>query len=136
MCVKRYVKLLYAAVEVLFYSVRLTHHSRQDKPGLMNQNKETSVRAFRRTEAGTAALEDKNSGLRVEYRRILEQIGERDGLRPLLSSYSKEQIIEWLGQLITLRMIESGLETGNQDHLRFTGRFKVSELAAAFNERS
>jgi hypothetical protein len=33
-------------------------------------------------------------------------------------------------------MIESGVETGNQDHLRFTGRFKVSELAAAFNERS
>ena len=94
------------------------------------------MRAFRRTEAGTAALEDKNSGLPVEYRRILAQIGKRGGLRPLLSSYSKEQIVEWLGQLITLRMIESGLETGNQDHLRFTGRFKVSELAAAFNERS
>jgi hypothetical protein len=102
----------------------------------MNQHKETSVRAFRRTEAGTAALEDKNSGLPVEYRRILEQIGTPNGLRPLLSSHSKEQIVEWLGQLITLRMIESGLETGNQDHLRFTGRFKVSELAAAFNERS
>jgi hypothetical protein len=102
----------------------------------MKQHKETSVRAFRRTEAGTAALEDKNSGLSVEYRRILEQIGERDGLRPLLRFYSKEQIVEWLGQLITLRMIESELETGNQDHLRFTGRFKVSELAAAFNERS
>jgi hypothetical protein len=102
----------------------------------MNQHKETSVRAFRRTEAGTAALADKNSGLPVEYRRILEQIGRPNALRPLLSSYSKEQIVEWLGQLITLRMIESGLETGNQDHLRFTGRFKVSELAAAFNERS
>ncbi len=94
------------------------------------------MRAFRRTEAGTAALEDKNSGLSDEYRRILEQIGERDGLRPLLSSYSREQIVEWLGQLITLRMIESALETGNQDHLRFTGRFKASELAAAFSERS
>ncbi len=103
--------------------------------GLMNQHKETSVRAFRRTEAGTAALEDKNSGLSVAYRRILEQVGGRDGLRPLLSSYSKAQLVEWLGQLMTLRMIESGLETENQDHLRFTGRFKVSELAAAFNER-
>ena len=102
----------------------------------MNQHKETSVRTFRRTEAGTAALEDKNSGLSVEYRRILEQVGKRDGLRPLLSSYSKAQIVQSLGQLMTLGMIESGLVTENQDHLRFTGRFKVSELAAAFNERS
>jgi len=31
---------------------------------------------------------------------------------------------------------ESGLEAEDPDHLRFTGRFKVSELAAAFNERS
>ena len=102
----------------------------------MNQLKPTSERAFRRTEAGRAALADKNSGLSLGYRRILEQIGEPEGLRPLLSSYSKAQIVEWLGQLMTLRMIESGLVTENQDHLRFTGRFKVSELAAAFNERS
>jgi hypothetical protein len=78
----------------------------------------------------------KNSGLSIEYRRILEQIGGLDGLRPLLCIYSKEQIVEWLGQLIMLRMIESGLEAEGQDHLRFTGRFKVSELAAAFNECS
>ena len=96
----------------------------------------TSARAFRRTEAGRAALEDKNSGLSIAYRRILEQIGAPEGLRPLLSSYSKAQIVGWLGQLMTLGMIESGLVTENQDHLRFTGRFKVSELAAAFNERS
>jgi hypothetical protein len=102
----------------------------------MNQHKQTSVRAFRRTEAGTAALEDRNSGLSAEYRRILEQIGGPDGLHPLLSSYSKAQIVEWLGQLMTLCMIESGLEAEDPDHLRFTGRFKVSELAAAFNERS
>src|SRR2546422_7085242 len=76
MSVKRYVKLLNAAVQALFYSVRLTHYSCPDKPGLMNQHKETSVRTFRRTEAGTAALEDKNSGLSVEYRRILEQRSE------------------------------------------------------------
>jgi hypothetical protein len=94
------------------------------------------VKFFRRTEAGRAASEDKNSGLSVEYRRILEQTGAPDGLCPLLSSYSKARIVEWLGQLMTLCMIESGLETGNQDHLRFTGRFKVSELAAVFNERS
>jgi hypothetical protein len=102
----------------------------------MSQHKHTSVRAFRRTEAGSAALEDKNSGLSVEYRRILEQIGAPEGLHRLLSAYSKAQIVESLGQLITLRMIESGLEAEGQDHLRFTGRFKVSELAAAFNERS
>jgi hypothetical protein len=101
----------------------------------MTPHKQMSERAFRRTEAGKAALEDKNSGLSIEYRRILEQISGPEGLRPLLSSYSKEQIVEWLGQLITLRMIESGLEQEGQDHLRFTGRFKVSELAAAFNER-
>src|SRR5258708_11135621 len=102
----------------------------------MNQHKETSVRAFRRTEAGRAALEDKNSGLSVEYRRILEQIGRRDGLRPLLSSYSKAQIVEWLGPLMTLSIIESGLQPGNQDHLRVHGRFQVYGLASAFNERS
>jgi len=102
----------------------------------MNQLKPTSERAFRRTEAGRAALEDKNSGLSLEYRRILEQIDGPEGLRPLLSSYSKAQIVEWLGQLMTLGMIESGLVSEDQDHLRFTGRFKVSELAAAFNERS
>ena len=133
---KRYVKLLDAAVEALFYSVRLAQHSCPDKPGLMNQHQPTSARAFRRTEAGRAALEDKNSGLSLGYRRILEQIGEPEGLRPLLSSYSKAQIVGWLGQLMTLGMIESGLVSENQDHLRFTGRFKVSELAAAFNERS
>src|SRR2546422_7702977 len=99
--------------------------------GLMNQHKETSVRAFRRTEAGTAALEDKNSGLSVAYRRILEQVGRRGGLRPLLSSYSKAQLVEWLGQLMTLRMIESGLATANQEHLRFTCRVNGTELAAA-----
>jgi hypothetical protein len=112
------------------------HHSCLDKPGPMNQYKQTSARTFRCTEAGKAALEDKNSGLSAEYRRILEQIGGPGGLLPLLSSYSKGQIVEWLGQLITLRMIESGLEAEDPDHLRFTGRFKVSELAAAFNERS
>jgi hypothetical protein len=37
---------------------------------------------------------------------------------------------------MTLCMIESGLEAEDPDHLRFTGRFKASELAAAFNERS
>jgi len=102
----------------------------------MSQHKQTSERAFRRTEAGRAALEDKNSGLSVEYRRILEQVGGPEGLRPLLSSYSKAQIVEWLGQLMTLCMIESGLEAEDPDHLRVTGMFKVSELAAAFNERS
>jgi hypothetical protein len=102
----------------------------------MNQHQQTSARTFRRTEAGRAALDDKNSGLSLEYRRVLEQIGGPEGLRPLLSSYSKAQIVEWLGQLMTLRMIESGLEAEDPDHLRFTGRFKVSELAAAFNERS
>ena len=105
-------------------------------PDFMNQRQQTSARTFRRTEAGRAALEDKNSGLSLEYRRVLEQIGGPEGLRPLLSSYSKAQIVEWLGQLMTLRMIESGPEAEDPDHLRFTGRFKVSELAAAFNERS
>src|SRR2546426_7823854 len=103
--------------------------------GLMNQHKETNVRAFRRTEAGTAALEDKNSGLSVAYRRILEQVGRRGGLRPLLSSYSKAQLVEWLGQLMTLRMIESGVGTGKPDHLRFTGRVQGSEIGPAVYQR-
>jgi hypothetical protein len=120
------------------FSIRFAWRSMRIRisPEFMNQHQQTSARTFRRTEAGRAALDDKNSGLSLEYRRVLEQIGGPEGLRPLLSSYSKAQIVEWLGQLMTLRMIESGLEAEDPDHLRFTGRFKVSELAAAFNERS
>src|SRR2546427_10317789 len=98
--------------------------------GLMNQHKETNVRAFRRTEAGTAALEDKNSGLSVAYRRILEQVGRRGGLRPLLSSYSKAQLVEWLGPLMTLRTIESGVGDRKPDQLRITWPVKGTEIDA------
>src|SRR2546428_11721321 len=99
--------------------------------GLMNQHKETSVRAFRRTEAGTAALEDKNSGLSVAYRRILEQVGGRGGLRPLLSSYSKAQLVEWLRPLRTPPIIESGLGDEKQGHLGFSRPVQVVQYDGA-----
>lgn len=80
-------------------------------------------------------MQDAKSGLPASYRRILEQIGSADGLRPLLQTYPRSQIVEWLSQLITLGMVESAGHSEEKDQLSFTGRFKVSELAAAFKDR-
>ena len=99
----------------------------------MERTHETPARAFRRTQRGDAALQDSKSGLPAAYRRILEQIDAADGLRPLLQSYPRQQIVEWLSQLITLGMVESASQS-EPDHLSFTGRFKVSELTAAFKD--
>ncbi len=100
----------------------------------MDRPHETPARAFRRTARGDAALSDSKSGLPPAYRRILEQIDATEGLRPLLQSYARTQIVDWLSQLITLGMVESASQS-QPDHLSFTGRFKVSELTAAFKDR-
>jgi hypothetical protein len=100
----------------------------------MDRQDETPARAFRRTSRGDAALRDSKSGLSPAYRRILEQIDAAEGLRPLLQSYPRSQIVDWLSQLITLGMVESASQS-QPDHLSFTGRFKVSELTAAFKDR-
>jgi hypothetical protein len=98
----------------------------------------TRARIFRRTEAGSAAFEDQNSGLPAQYRRILRVIaGEThsDVLRDLLRCYSQTQIVQWLAELLTLGLLESVPEAAGHD-LDFTGGFKVAELAAAFNGRT
>jgi hypothetical protein len=98
----------------------------------------TRARIFRRTEAGSAAFEDQNSGLPAQYRRILRVINSEthsDVLRALLRCYSEPQIVGWLAELFTLGLIESVPDAAEHD-LDFTSGFQVSELAAAFNGRA
>ncbi len=98
----------------------------------------TRARIFRRTEAGSAAFEDQNSGLPAQYRRILRVIAAEthsDVLRDLLRCYSETQIVEWLAELLTLGLLESVPDAAEHD-LDFTSGFQVSELAAAFNGRT
>jgi hypothetical protein len=98
----------------------------------------TTARIFRRTEAGSAAFEDQNSGLPRQYRRILRVIAAEthsDVVRALLRCYSEAQIVEWLAELLTLGLLESVPDAADHD-LDFTSGFQVSELAAAFNGRA
>jgi hypothetical protein len=98
----------------------------------------TKARIFRRTEAGSAAFEDQNSGLPAQYRRILRIVTAEthsDVLRALLCRCSETQIVEWLGELLTLGLVESVPDAAEHD-LDFTSGFQVSELAAAFNGRT
>jgi hypothetical protein len=98
----------------------------------------TRARIFRRTEAGSAAFEDQNSGLPAQYRRILRVIAAEthsDVLRDLLRCYSEIQIVQWLAELLTLGLLESVPDAAEHD-LDFTSGFQVSELAAAFNGRA
>jgi hypothetical protein len=98
----------------------------------------TRARIFRRTEAGSAAFEDQNSGLPAQYRRILRVIAAEthsDVVRDLLRCYSESQIVQWLAELLTLGLIESVPDAAEHD-LDFTSGFQVSELAAAFNGRT
>jgi len=95
-------------------------------------------RIFRRTKAGSAAFEDRNSGLPPQYRRILRLVTAEthsEVLRALLCRYSETQIVEWLGELLTLGLVESVPDAAEHD-LDFTSGFQVSELAAAFNGRT
>lgn len=98
----------------------------------------TRARIFRRTEAGSAAFGDQNSGLPVQYRRILRAIDSEthsDVLRALLPCYSGTQIVDWLAELLTLGLLESVPDAAEHD-LDFTSGFQVAELAAAFNGRA
>ena len=98
----------------------------------------TRARIFRRTEAGSAAFEDQNSGLPAQYRRILRVIAAEthsDVVRDLLRCYSETQIVQWLAELLTLGLLESVPDAAEHD-LDFTSGFQVSELAAAFNGRT
>lgn len=89
-----------------------------------------SDRIYRRTEAGRRAWEGRNPGLSVQCRRILGMIAEDthpDSIRAVLREFSDAQIDSWLGQLESLRLLESSPAAPESD-LDFTGRFKVSEL--------
>ena len=90
----------------------------------------TSDRIYRRTEAGRKAWEERNPGLSVQCRRILGMIAEDthpDSIRAVLREFSDAQIDTWLGQLETLRLLESSPAAADRD-LDFTGSFKLSEL--------
>ena len=90
----------------------------------------TSDRVYRRTEAGRKAWEERNPGLSMQCRRILGMIAEDthpDSIRAVLREFSNAQIDNWLGQLETLRLLESSPAAPESD-LDFTGSFKLSEL--------
>jgi len=87
-------------------------------------------RIYRRTEAGRRAWEERNPGLSMQCRRILGMIAEDthpDSIRAVLREFSEAQIDNWLGQLETLRLLESSPAAPESD-LDFTGSFKVSAL--------
>ncbi|HKB54025.1 MAG TPA: hypothetical protein VKD22_08495 [Ramlibacter sp.] len=89
-----------------------------------------SDRIYRRTEAGRRAWEERNPGLSMQCRRILGMIAEDthpDSIRAVLREFSEAQIDNWLGQLETLRLLESSPAAPESD-LDFTGSFKVSAL--------
>jgi hypothetical protein len=89
-----------------------------------------SDRIYRRTEAGRKAWEERNPGLSVQCRRILGMIADEthpDSIRAVLREFSSAQIDNWLGQLETLRLLESSPAAPGSD-LDFTGGFSVSEL--------
>ena len=90
----------------------------------------TSDRIYRRTEAGRKAWEERNPGLSLQCRRILGMIAEDthpDSIRAVLREFGDAQIDTWLGQLETLRLLESSPAADDRD-LDFTGSFEISEL--------
>jgi hypothetical protein len=90
----------------------------------------SSDRIYRRTEAGRKAWEERNPGLSVQCRRILGMLAEDthpDSIRAVLRGFTDAQIDNWLGQLETLRLLESSPAAPESD-LDFTANFKLSEL--------
>jgi hypothetical protein len=89
-----------------------------------------SDRIYRRTEAGRKAWQERTPGLSVQCRRILGMIAEEthpDAIRAVLREFSDGQIDTWLGQLETLRLLESAPAAPDSD-LDFTSNFKFADL--------
>ena len=86
-------------------------------------------RNYRRTAAGQKAWEKLDPDVPIEYRRILQLVGNGTHsavLRANLGGYPESHVDEWLANMEELALIES-VPHGDDD-LDFTGAFDVAEI--------
>ena len=91
----------------------------------------TKDRNYRRTAAGQKAWEKQDPDVPIEYRRILELVGNGTHsavLRASLAGHPESHLDEWLANMEELALIES-LPHGEAD-LDFTGAFNIAEVRA------
>ena len=91
----------------------------------------TKDRNYRRTAAGQKAWEKQDPDVPLEYRRILELVGNGTHsavLRANLGGHPESHLDEWLANMEELALIES-VPRGDAD-LDFTGVFNMAEIRA------
>ena len=89
----------------------------------------TKDRNYRRTAAGQKAWEKQDPDVPVEYRRILDLIGNGAHsavLRRNLGGHPESHVDEWLANMEELALIES--VSHGEDDLDFTGTFNMTEI--------
>ena len=89
----------------------------------------TKDRNYRRTAAGQKAWEKQDPDVPIEYRRILELVGNGTHsavLRANLGGHPESHVDEWLANMEELALIES--VSHKEEDLDFTGTFNVTEI--------
>jgi len=92
----------------------------------------TSGRIYRRTEAGRKAWDTQNTGVPLEYRRVLGVIEADvhcDSLSAIFSRHSEVELVELLAELELRALIESQEDVAGND-LDFTTGVNVADLRA------
>ena len=86
---------------------------------------------YRRTAAGKLAWQRQDAGVQVDYRRVLDVLGEApmhfDNLRARLARYSETELQNLLEELTELGLVEAIASKEHHD-LDFTGDFTVNNL--------
>ena len=88
-------------------------------------------RNYRRTAAGQKAWEKQDPDVPIEYRRILELVGNGTHsavLRSNLGGHPESHVDEWLANMEELALIES--VSHKEEDLDFTGTFNIAEVRA------
>jgi len=88
-------------------------------------------RNYRRTAAGQKAWEKQDPDVPIEYRRILELVGNGTHsavLRANLGGHPESHVDEWLANMEELARIE--LVSHKAEDLDFTGTFNIVEVRA------
>jgi hypothetical protein len=96
----------------------------------------SSERIYRRTDAGNHAWKTQDRNVPVEYRRILEIVGNgahEAVIRTSLREFPAQEVSEWLANVEELGLIESA-PGGAKDDLDFTGNFRISEIRAGLEK--
>ena len=91
----------------------------------------TKDRNYRRTAAGQKAWEKQDPDVPIEYRRILELVGNGTHsavLRANLGGHPESHVDEWLANMEELALIES--VSHKEEDLDFTGTFNIAEVRA------